>query len=96
METLAREFGGAPDGDGWALGETRPDLARGWAPDAAADGSPEMQTLERLIRAAVVAAYPGRGGSVQQWLEGRGKREEGPIPRMPLSGSFALQSQVIG
>jgi len=36
--------------------------------DPPAPGIPEKQTLERLVVAAIVAAYPQRGASVAAWL----------------------------
>ena len=41
------------------------------AKDPQADGLPEKQTLERLVSAAVLAAYPERGPAVQKWLDVR-------------------------
>ncbi len=42
-----------------------------WECANAADtlGVPPMQTLERLVSAAVATAYPGRGGAVADWLD---------------------------
>jgi hypothetical protein len=37
--------------------------------DAAGTGVPAIQTLERLICSAMVAAYPQRAPAVQQWLD---------------------------
>ena len=39
--------------------------------DPIAVGLPEQQTLERLVCAALVAAFPQRGAAVQAWLDGR-------------------------
>ena len=36
--------------------------------DPNAPGIPRQQTLERLVSAAIAAAYPGRGESVARWL----------------------------
>ena len=41
------------------------------ASDARSSGIPDRQTLERLVCAALVAAYPDRGPAVQQWLDSR-------------------------
>ncbi len=34
-------------------------------------GLPKLNTLERLVCASLVAAYPARGGAVQRWLDAR-------------------------
>ena len=41
------------------------------ASDTRSPGLPNRQTLERLVCAALVAAYPDRGPAVQQWLDSR-------------------------
>jgi hypothetical protein len=41
------------------------------ASDPPARGLPDQQTLERLVSAALVAAYPVRAASVQDWLDAR-------------------------
>ncbi len=46
-------------------------LVRWEASDALASGLPNQQTLERLVCAALVAAFPDRGPAVQDWLDGR-------------------------
>lgn len=44
----------------------------GWvAGDDPADGLPAMECLERLVCAAIVAAYPDRAPCVQNWLDRR-------------------------
>ncbi len=45
-------------------------------------GVPPQQTLERLVCAAVVAAYPERGPAVQRWLDSR------PEPPKPSPKEF--------
>jgi len=52
-------------------GATLVSLIRWEATDQAADGLPNQQTLERLVCAALVAAYPDRGPAVQRWLDSR-------------------------
>lgn len=62
------------DGSGdWLLfdGEVVVSLVRWTANDASGEGLPEQQTLERLVCAALVAAFPKRGPSVQNWLDSR-------------------------
>jgi len=41
------------------------------APDPPHDHLPEQQTLERLVCASIVAAYPERGLPVKAWLDSR-------------------------
>ncbi len=52
-------------------GATVVSVIRWEAGDGAAPGLPKQQTLERLVCAAIVAAYPQRGPAVQNWLNGR-------------------------
>jgi len=52
-------------------GETSISLVRWEAADRPAVGVPDQQTLERLVCAALVAAYPNRGATVAAWLESR-------------------------
>jgi len=42
---------------------------------------PSLQTLERLVSAALVAAYPNRGVSVSNWLATRGAGAPAPGPK---------------
>ncbi len=56
------------DGDG-----TRVSLVRWEAADASGPGLPSKQTLERLVCAAICAAYPERGENVHAWLASRHK-----------------------
>ncbi|MBL8792663.1 MAG: hypothetical protein JNM56_02030 [Planctomycetia bacterium] len=53
-------------------GATRISLVR-WevADPAGAAGLPDQQTLERLVSAALAAAYPPRATAVQDWLSAR-------------------------
>jgi len=53
------------------------------APDAEAAGLPSKQTLERLVCAAMIAAYPKRAPAVQTWLDSR------PEPPGPDVKEFA-------
>jgi hypothetical protein len=52
-------------------GATTVFLVRWEASDVQLAGVPLKQCLERLVCAALVAAYPNRGPAVEQWLEGR-------------------------
>ena len=52
-------------------GATRVSVVCWQAPDAQTDGLPGEQTLERLVTAAIVAAYPSRGPTVKAWLDSR-------------------------
>ncbi len=45
--------------------------------DPPARGLPDRQTLERLVCAALAAAYPQRATSVQDWID---KRAKPPLP----------------
>jgi hypothetical protein len=46
--------------------------------DAAIEGIPCQNTLERLVCAAICAAYPERGAIVTRWLASRGSTVAGP------------------
>ena len=50
---------------------TKVSLVRWEAGDNAIPGIPARQCLERLVCAAMVAAYPDRGAAVQDWLDRR-------------------------
>jgi hypothetical protein len=52
-------------------GATKVSLIRWETPDPPTPGLPDQQTLERLVSAALVAAYPDRGPAVQNWLAAR-------------------------
>lgn len=67
------------EGD-WRLddGATVVSVVRWETEDARAAGLPNEQTLERLVCAAVIAAYPKRAPAVQKWLDAR--------PNGPASG----------
>jgi len=54
-----------------ALGDTQLCVIRWETDDRPARGLPEKQALERLVCAAVVAAYPDRPEPLQRWLESR-------------------------
>lgn len=58
-------------------GRTSLSLVRWEAGDAPRPGLPNQQTLERLVSAAVTAAYPQRAPAVQQWVD---SRPDGPPP----------------
>ncbi len=59
-------------------GATEVPLVRWEASDVVAAGLPNQQTLERLVCAAMVGAYPDRGPIVQNWLDAR--------PQAPQAG----------
>jgi hypothetical protein len=52
-------------------GATTVALVRWETNDKPAPGLPDQQTLERLVSAALVAAYPARAQPVQDWLVSR-------------------------
>ncbi|MCK4340864.1 MAG: hypothetical protein KAY37_03980 [Phycisphaerae bacterium] len=52
-------------------GATMVSLVRWETGDSETEGIPAQQCLERLVCAALVAAYPERGQPIQNWLEGR-------------------------
>jgi len=52
-------------------GAVRVSLVRWECNDRLGKGIPARQTLERLVCAALVAAYPERAPAVQAWLDGR-------------------------
>jgi hypothetical protein len=52
-------------------GATKVALVRWEATDPPTPGLPDEQTLERLVCAAVVAAYPARANAVHSWLASR-------------------------
>lgn len=52
-------------------GATLVSLVRWEATDPPTAGLPDQQTLERLVCAALAAAYPPRAAWVQSWLDGR-------------------------
>lgn len=52
-------------------GTTQISLIRWGTDDAPTPGVPDKQTLERLVCASIVAAYPERGENVQTWLDTR-------------------------
>jgi hypothetical protein len=52
-------------------GATKISLVRWEASDPPKDGLPDQQTLERLVSAALAAAYPARATSVHGWLDSR-------------------------
>ncbi len=52
-------------------GATKVALVQWEASDPPRPGLPDQQTLERLVCAAVIAAYPPRANAVQNWLASR-------------------------
>lgn len=81
VETLARQFGDAKKDEYGDLllndGATVVSLVRWEASDGDRPGLPNRQTLERVVCASLVAAYPDRGSAVQRWLD---SRADGPEP----------------
>ena len=75
-ENLSQEFDGAPENGVWRLGGTQLLMVCWHANDPPSSGLPERQTLERLLRPAMVEAYPPRGESVRGWLDGRHEAPE--------------------
>jgi hypothetical protein len=74
VEAMARALdpSATQDADGNIdLGGTKVSLIRWEASDPVVDGLPNQQTLERLVCAALIAAYPQRGMGVQAWLDSR-------------------------
>jgi hypothetical protein len=61
-------------------GATKVALLRWEVNDPPTRGLPDQQTLERLVSAALVAAYPARAASVQDWLDAR-PHPPGPDPK---------------
>lgn len=87
IETQAKQFDSAaavgPEEDVLLDGgETIISLIRWSAGDEPAAGIPKLQTLERLVCTALVAAYPNRGPAIQQWLDAR--------PEAPAAGPKAF------
>lgn len=77
FEQLVREFDPAAQvgtTNHVALGDTQLYVIRWETEDPTARGLPEKQTLERLVCAAVVSAYPDRAEPLQNWLDSR------PVP----------------
>ena len=67
-----------------------------WGADCPqAEGVPRKQTLERLVCAAMVAAYPGTAGPVENWLKARteppalSKQEHKAFVASYMAGWFA-------
>ncbi len=64
-------------------GERLVSLVRWEAEDPPIAGVPSRQTLERLVCAAIVAAYPDRGPAVDTWLQSRPDPPPVPNPKEP-------------
>lgn len=67
------ESGGYIGVDG---GKTKVWLVRWEVQGGQRDGVPSQQTLERVICAALAAAYPNRAAAVHQWLDSRPDRPD--------------------
>ena len=80
VETLLRRFGEVEKMEQGDLlldsGGILVSIVRWEASDPLTSGLPNQQTLERLVCAALVAAYPRRGAAVQEWLDGRPEATE--------------------
>ena len=61
----------APVNSTIVMGGTTLHLVEWLAPDPVTPGLPNQHCLERLISAAIAAAYPRRSAPVQQWLNSR-------------------------
>ncbi len=75
LEQLVREVdaGFEKAGRRYLIDDGRTEVcAIAWqAADPPTPGLPPGQTLERLVASALLAAYPGRGPTVQRWLDSR-------------------------
>jgi hypothetical protein len=85
VEHLVRTFdaSAAVNADGEIVvdgGATKVALIRWEVSDPPARGLPDQQTLERLVSAALAAAYPPRATAVQDWLDARPDRQA-PDPK---------------
>jgi len=77
---------------GWIAGDTPVWLVRWAAQDSPSQNIPSRETLERLVCAALVAAYPDRGPAVRQWLASPARpAETGPKNHLwsHMAGWFA-------
>lgn len=69
-------------------GATTVTLTRWEAPDQPLQGLPNQHTLERIVCASVMAAYPPRGPAVQHWLDDRpAAPAAGPVTKRSALGS---------
>lgn len=70
----------APDGRIWLDGTTACALPLVWHTDdrSGMKGVPDKQTLERLVCAAMAAAYQDRAAHVQDWLDNRPPEDDLP------------------
>lgn len=75
------------------LGVGNVNLAVWHCEDPATDGVPDAQTLERVVCAAIVAAYPLRGPSVQTWVAGR---PDCPVPKDEVGHKTLAWSHMAG
>ena len=72
------------------FGETRVSATAWWTGEAHSPALPWKQTLERMVAAALDAAYPGRGMVVGQWLAGTpGKDGSKPHAWSHMAGWYA-------
>lgn len=83
LETLVRSFDPTAvvnaDGDlEMDSAATKVSLVPWESPDPVSPGIPNQHTMERLICAAIMSAYPPRGPAVQTWLDSR--------PEAPVAG----------
>lgn len=84
----------APDGRIWLDGTTACALPLVWHTDdrSGMKGVPDKQTLERLVCAAMAAAYQGRAEHVQDWLDNRPPEDDLP----PVTGKSYAWSYMAG
>jgi hypothetical protein len=93
VEQMVRAFDPAaainPDGEIEVEGgATKVSLIRWEVNDPPARGLPDQQTLERLVSAALAAAYPGRATALQDWLDSR----PGPPPADPKDHAWSYMA----
>lgn len=69
-------------------GATRVALVRWETNDPPSPGLPDQQTLERMVSAALAAAYPPRATAVQHWLDAR----PGPPPPDPKEHAWSYMA----
>jgi hypothetical protein len=86
---IGRTFAGttAAGPDKISVGGTTVRICEWSADDPPQPGIPRQQTLERLLCAAIVAAYPNRAQPVQTWLDGR---PDAPTSRHPREHAWSF------
>ncbi|MCU0655224.1 MAG: hypothetical protein MUF64_08035 [Polyangiaceae bacterium] len=75
IETLRQKYGGtaiSPDAFSLDGGESKVFSAVWWLDDTSPPaGTPEQNSLERIVCWAIINAYPDRGSAVEAWLASR-------------------------